>query len=95
MIQEVASFPFEHVSPDDECAFGKWLYSLPPNEQQTFDWRTVKQLHAEFHQEAARILQMALASHKQEAEDAIGFKSEYAKKSARLTEAMVNWKNAM
>ncbi len=25
-----SEFSVEHISPDNECAFGKWLYSLLP-----------------------------------------------------------------
>ncbi len=41
------------------------------------------------------LLQLALTGHKDEAEAAIAFKSEYAKLSAHLTEGMIKWKDNM
>ena len=67
----------------------------PPSEKQSFHWSNVMNLHADFHKEAARVLQLALTGHKDEAEAAIAFKSEYAKLSAHLTEGMIKWKDDM
>jgi hypothetical protein len=87
-----SEFEVEKVRVDGECAFGKWLNSLPQFEKQSDYWKNVKQLHIEFHKEAARVLQLALNGQKQDAEIALSFKSNFSKISADLTNTMVKWK---
>ena len=55
------------VRPDTLCEFGKWLHARAPAEKLTEHWKKIRSLHSEFHEEAARILALALANRKAEA----------------------------
>lgn len=89
-----SEFTVERVKPDNLCDFGKWLYSLPPAERNTDNWKKVQQLHAEFHQEAARILALALGNQKAQAESGIAPNSKFATLSSTLTSAMMAWQKS-
>ncbi|UFS72670.1 CZB domain-containing protein [Geomonas sp. RF6] len=58
------------IQADNECDFGKWLYSplLAFQEKQSEHYRTVKELHAEFHRTAGRIATLAIEGKRAEAE---------------------------
>lgn len=86
-----SEFTVERVKPDNLCDFGKWLHSLPPGDRGSEHWKKVQQLHAEFHQEAARILGLALAKQKPQAEAGIAPNSKFATLSSSLTAAMMAW----
>ncbi len=78
---------------DDACEFGAWLGSLPPAEQGSDHCRTVRDLHAQIHAEAANVLQLAIDGRKEDAEAAIRFGSPFAVLSAKLTSAMTAWRD--
>jgi hypothetical protein len=82
------------VKADDQCDFGKWLYGseLSAAEKETERCRTVRLLHAQFHQEAAKVVEWATSGQKSKAEEAIGLCGSYSKASRLLTEAMVEWR---
>jgi methyl-accepting chemotaxis protein len=80
------------VSTDNQCDFGKWLYSMPHELQRSEDWQKVRALHAEFHKEAGRVLELALAGRQAEARQSLEHGGEYARRSAALIEAMIRWK---
>ena len=85
------------VKADDQCDFGKWLYgpTLSAAEKETERCRTVKQLHAQFHQEAARVVEWATSGQKNKAEEAMGSGGSYSRASRLLTEAMVRWRESL
>ena len=87
----------DNVKVDDECEFGKWLYGseLSTAEKQTEHYRTVKQLHAKFHQDAAKVVDLAISGHKDEAEKALGIGGSHTKSSTALTQAMVKWRESL
>ena len=85
----------ESVRPDNLCEFGKWLHSASPAETATERWKKIRELHAEFHKEAARILTMALAGRKTEAEAAVALGSHFSRTSADLTLALVSWRDSL
>ncbi|MBM4202005.1 MAG: hypothetical protein FJ189_12070, partial [Gammaproteobacteria bacterium] len=58
------------VKTDNSCDFGKWLYGTLEVKSSPF-FEKVKGLHAEFHAEAARILQLALSGQKVVAQAAL------------------------
>lgn len=89
-----SDFTVARVSPDNACDFGKWLYSLPPAERSAAHWVEVQALHAQFHTEAARILGLALAGKKAEAEKLLALNSTFASLSSSLTKVMMRWKAA-
>src|SRR5512140_1919573 len=86
--------PVETIRQDNQCAFGKWLYgsTLPPTDKASGHFKTVKELHAEFHRTAARVAELAMAGRKPEAEKMMSLGGEYSTISGKLTEAMMEWK---
>jgi hypothetical protein len=81
------------VCQDNQCAFGKWLYSLDRKTSSSNRYQCVKAAHADFHREAARILKLALDGKKKDAEEGLSFSSKFAAVSAKLTLEMIAWKN--
>jgi hypothetical protein len=81
------------VRSDHQCQFGKWLYGeqLSSADKQTENFRSVKQLHAQFHEAACQVAQFALSGQKEAAENAMNASSDYARISAALTAALNNW----
>jgi len=89
--------PIETMCQDNECAFGKWLYSsaFTPMDKASIHYEVVKNHHAEFHQMAADIATLALDRKKVEAEQMLRDYGEFAKLSIKLTRAMMEWKKAL
>jgi hypothetical protein len=85
------------VKADDQCEFGKWLYGreLSAAEKQSEHYITVKQLHAQFHREAATVAELATTGKKDAAEKALGTGSSYQTASSALTEAMTKWRMSL
>ena len=79
------------VCKDDQCEFGKWLYSCSAQDKASTYFERVKSLHSEFHKEAAEVLRLALAGKKQEATTAIAFDSNYGRVSSHFIREMMNW----
>jgi methyl-accepting chemotaxis protein len=86
-------FRVDMTKVDNMCDFGKWLYSLPPNERTSERWEKVRQLHAAFHVEAARVLDLALKGKKSEAEAALEPGNPYSATSAALVTELQAWKS--
>ena len=87
-----SDFTVESVTVDNNCEFGKWLYGDPKLKAETpapFD--KVRQLHADFHREVAKILALALKGNKAEALKAMGHNTNFARMSSSLTLEMMNW----
>ncbi len=84
----------ESVRSDNLCEFGVWLFSVPAAEKASERWTRIRDLHAEFHKEAARILTLALAGRKSEAEAAMALGSQFSKISADLTLALAQWRDS-
>ncbi|HMK29272.1 MAG TPA: CZB domain-containing protein [Terriglobales bacterium] len=84
------------VKADDQCEFGKWLYGseLSHAEKQDDHYRTVKQLHAQFHQEASKVVGWISGGQKELAEKAMSPGGGFSKASTALTEAMVKWRES-
>ena len=85
--------PVTTVRADNQCQFGKWLYSdeFSTVETQTGSYTRAKQLHAQFHQEAATVAQLALSGESAAAERAMEPASQYAKVSTELTAELTHW----
>ena len=88
--------PVKAIRADRQCQFGKWLYGgeFTAAETQTERYRQIGQLHARFHEEAAKVAELAIQGQKQTAEQAMGPASEYAKVSAALANALSEWSAA-
>ena len=79
----------EVVKTDNACDLGKWIYgeakaSMPghPGVEE------VRRLHAEFHQEAAKVLTLALLGRRAEAEAAMALNSPFSRVSTALVGAL-------
>lgn len=90
-----SEWTIEQVGVDNHCVFGKWLYSLTQKDQQEKECKSVKELHAHFHREAARVLELALSGKIQEAEKALSVTSAFAQASSALTLAMIHWRETL
>ena len=80
------------VCLDNQCAFGKWLYSRDPQTRSGSRWQCVRTRHAEFHQEAGRVLKLALEGQKSAAEAALNPHSKFGQITQHLTEEVIAWK---
>ena len=82
---------------DNQCEFGKWLYGseLSSGEKQSEHYKTVRQLHTQFHQEAAKVLEWAIAGNKNAAEQAMALGGSCAKTASELTQAAVKWRDSI
>ncbi|MGA3028686.1 MAG: CZB domain-containing protein [Bryobacteraceae bacterium] len=82
--------PVSTVKADNQCPFGKWLWGseLSALDKQTEQYRTLKKLHAEFHEEASRVAQFAISGQKQTAEKAMGLSSDFGRASSALLNAL-------
>lgn len=85
------------IRVDDQCAFGKWLHgpTITAADKASRHYQVCHDLHAAFHEAAARVAELALAGRKQEAERSLGLGGEYAVASATLTKAMIEWKESV
>ncbi|MCP9473563.1 MAG: CZB domain-containing protein [Nitrospira sp.] len=81
------------VRMDHQCAFGKWLYgpTLDAKDKLSSHYKEVLRLHAQFHEKAAQVLELAMAGKKQEAQQLMALDGDYAKASSQLTAAMTAW----
>jgi methyl-accepting chemotaxis protein len=85
--------PVSMVKSDKQCQFGRWFYGpeLSAEDQQTENYRTTKQLHAQFHEEASKVAQLAISGQKEAAEKAMNSSSQYARVSSALTSVLTKW----
>jgi chemoreceptor zinc-binding protein len=81
--------PLSTVRADDQCDFGRWLAhaQIPPSGRERC--RRVKALHADFHQVAARIVELALAGERTKAKQILD--GDYTNASHKLTSEMMGW----
>ena len=88
--------PVATIEMNNQCAFGKWLYSpaLTPEDKTTQHYRTVVELHTQFHKAAAKIAALAVAGKKPEAEKLLGLGGDFATIFAQLTGALMAWKKS-
>jgi hypothetical protein len=89
-----SEFDVATVNKDDQCPFGKWLYTgIAPNSKRSAHYEAVRKQHAEFHKQASQVLSLALAKKTEQAKTAMGLASDYSKASALLTKAMMKWRD--
>ena len=87
-----SEFTVEDAAADNQCEFGKWLYSVHNTGVESKDYHEkVRLLHATFHQEVSRVLSLALAGKRAAALKAMEDGSPYAGSSASLTLEMMSW----
>jgi hypothetical protein len=85
----------DRVRPDNLCDFGRWLGERPAPQRMTEHYKSVHDLHARFHTEAAHVLELALAGRREDAAAAMAIGSPFANVSSKLTIAMTAWKKAL
>jgi methyl-accepting chemotaxis protein len=90
-----SDFTVAKIKVDNQCDFGKWLHSLSSEEKNSSHWSNIQQLHAKFHIEAARLLELSTQGKQQEAQDAMLVGNDFARLSSQLTMAMVRWKSSL
>ena len=83
------------VQKDDACHLGQWLRSLLPGDRAADHFEQVMRLHAEFHETAAQILDLALRGAQPDAAQRMEFGNEYTLASGRLVLALNRWKNSL
>jgi chemoreceptor zinc-binding protein len=89
-----SEFDVATVRRDDKCEFGSWLHhSIKSSARASARYARVRDLHAQFHLEAARVLALAVSGHKSEADYAMGPGGAFSKISAELTSEMASWQS--
>ncbi len=77
-----SEFSVDTVQSPHLCEFGTWLDSEEGKSLPNYD--EIYELHQKFHLEAARILNLALKGHSNDAETLLAFGSDFSKTSAKL-----------
>jgi hypothetical protein len=81
------------VALDTACEFGKWFYGIPAADRPAAFWPNIQQLHARFHEEAGRILKLALEG---KADEALSLMTDlrgvFVSTSTELTTTLFEWK---
>lgn len=82
----------DKVKMDNNCAFGKWLHErIDPSVKGTPHYNEIVDLHAQFHQEAGSILELALNGNPAAANDLMETGSKFVTLSSKLTLKMMDW----
>lgn len=90
-----SDFKVEEVQKDNACEFGKWLYSLSDSDRKVAESLNIKELHANFHKEAATILELAVNGKKTEALAKMDFGGGYRQITGKLVVALTKWKDRL
>ena len=91
-----SEFTPTQVRANHLCEFGKWLNTLPQAEKAQADYRTILPLHEKFHNEAAKVLELAISGQKDKAHIALtDLKSDFVYTSAQLINALSDWKKKL
>lgn len=90
-----ADFDVAQIRRDDVCAFGKWLYGIPPGTVAPGRVEKIKRMHRDFHGEAARVAEMILAGRKDEAMAAFGIDAPFTNLSAALVGELSAWRASL
>lgn len=95
--EAIASGSSDHspgvVANDAACDFGKWLNAIPAADRCTEFWDKVHKVHLRFHQEAGKILALALNGNPDAAMELItDMRGEFVTTSIELTTVLSDWK---
>jgi len=85
----------ETIRAADQCEFGKWLEgtSWSAEDRISDDYQEVRRLHAEFHELAAQVVELAASGKKNEAYGM--FYGEYVTLSGRLALTLRTWQDRL
>ncbi len=81
------------ICRDDACALGQWLHGFDHVARSDAHYRLVCAVHAEFHREAGRVLDLLGHGHRHEAANVM--LGEFAECSDRLIRALTAWKHQL
>lgn len=81
------------ICRDDACALGQWLHGFDHAVRGDFDYRLVCAVHAEFHQQAGRVLDLLGEGRRFEAGNVM--LGDFADCSDRLVRALTAWKDKL
>jgi hypothetical protein len=84
----------EETAHNNRCAFGVWLHALPAETQANEWFRVVHEMHARFHRYAAQVVRHVEAGRVEEALQAMGPDSDFARVSEELTLLLEEWRDA-
>jgi len=75
---------------------GKWLKEERYRLSAEYEiYETINELHREFHNEAEKVIQLALAGKSEEADAAIDYGSDFDKVSRKLVKSILDWHDAI
>lgn len=83
------------VCRDDCCPLGQWLHgpSLDATIRGGMPYQVVRRLHAEFHQSAGKVLELAMNNRKAEADT--HYETDFLPRSEKLVRALTKWKGEL
>lgn len=95
VLDAVSGIDVESVAAHNQCEFGKWLHGprLSADDRLTDDYLEVWRVHAEFHELAGRIVELAAAGQMAEAYRLLY--GEYITLSGKLVLAMRAWQERL
>ncbi len=81
------------IKADNQCGFGKWLHGPTITEKQknSSHYQKVRELHAVFHEKAAKAAELAISGKKAHAMKMLEVNGEFTTASAALTTSMMAW----
>ncbi len=77
---------------DDRCRLGQWLHGLDESIKVTPRWQCVRGLHADFHREAAAVLEAALGGGGTTSRRISAYSSSYTGIARRFENELRSWK---
>jgi hypothetical protein len=86
--------PIDIIKTDNNCAFGKWIYSneITDEMKKSKIYHDIKEYHAKFHIEAARIAELALNGNKDMATSLLQNDGTYNDLSKNLMQLLIKWR---
>jgi predicted naringenin-chalcone synthase len=86
----------DKIESDHQCAFGKWIYETNESEiKNNIYYEKVVDLHAQFHQQAANILNLAFEGDKSQAKRLVTDDSDFIQCSEKLIATLEEWKSSL
>jgi hypothetical protein len=95
VLDAVSGINVDSIAAHNQCEFGKWLHGpgLSADDRLTDDYLEVWRVHAEFHELARRIVELATAGQMVEANTLLY--GEYMTVSGKLVLAMRSWQERL
>lgn len=85
----------EVVRCDDQCAMGRWLHgsSIDSKTRMGMPYKVNKRVHAEFHECAARVLELTLSGERDRASELL--EGEFTERSEKVMRALNKWRGEL